>query len=77
MVVKVIDECALCFGGTFDPAYVASVYSIGKISPELNVNTSAGISQYLAKELGLPDDRGSIMFFDMKGSNFGYKGKTY
>jgi phenylpyruvate tautomerase len=77
MIVKVVDDCALCFGGTFEPAYAASIYSIGKISPELNVTTSAAISQYLSKELGLPDDRGYIMFSDVKGSNFGYKGKTF
>lgn len=77
MIVKVIDDCVLCFAGTFEPAYTASIYSIGKISPELNANTSAGVSQFLSRELGLPDNRGYIMFFDLKGSNFGYKGKTF
>jgi phenylpyruvate tautomerase len=77
MTVKIQDECVLTFGGTFDPAFIANIYSIGKISPEQNANTSAGLSEFLSKELGLPSDRGYISFFDMKGSNMGYKGKTF
>lgn len=77
MIVKITDDCALCFAGTFDPAFTANIYSIGKISPEMNTNTSAGLSEFLSKELGLPSDRGYIAFFDMKGSNMGYKGATF
>jgi phenylpyruvate tautomerase len=77
MIVKVTDECVLSFAGTFDPAFNANLYSIGKISPEMNANTSAGLSEYFAKELGLPSDRGYIAFFDVEASNLGYKGATF
>jgi phenylpyruvate tautomerase len=77
MIVKIQDECVLSFAGTFEPAFFANVYSIGKIDPEMNVNTSAGLSEFLSQELGLPSDRGYISFFDMKPSNMGYKGKTF
>lgn len=77
MIVKVQDDCALSFGGTFDPAYGCAIYSIGRIDPDMNAKTSAGLSEFLLKELGLPNDRGYISFFDMKGSNMGYKGKTF
>jgi phenylpyruvate tautomerase len=77
MIVKVQDDLTLTFAGTFDPAYVANIYCIGKISPEMNNNTSAGLSELLSKELGLPNDRGYICFFDMKASNIGYQGATF
>jgi len=77
MIVKVQDELTLSFAGTFDPAFTANIYSIGKITPEMNTNTSAGLAEFLEEELGLPSDRGYISFFDMKGTNMGFKGKTF
>ena len=77
MIVKIQDELTLSFAGTFDPAFTANIYSIGKITPEMNTNTSAGLAEFLDKELGLPSDRGYISFFDMKGTNMGFKGKTF
>ena len=77
MIVHITDECTLCFAGTFDPAFTANIYSIGKINPEMNVNTSKGLSEFFQEELGLPSDRGYISFHDMKGSNIGYKGATF
>jgi len=77
MIVKIQDELTLTFAGTFDPAFTANIYSIGKIGPEMNANTSAGLAEFLEKELGLPSDRGYISFFDMKGTNMGFKGTTF
>ena len=77
MIVKIQDELVLSFAGTFEPAFTANIYSIGKINPEMNTNTSAGLAEFLEKELGLPSDRGYISFFDMKGTNMGFKGKTF
>jgi len=77
MIVKIQDELTLSFAGTFDPAFTVNIYSIGKITPEMNTNTSAGLAEFLEKELGLPSDRGYISFFDMKGTNMGFKGKTF
>jgi phenylpyruvate tautomerase len=67
--VKVRDECTLTFAGSFDPGYSAFLYSIGKISPEMNLKTSAGLSEFFAKELDLPNDRGTIVFYDIARSN--------
>jgi len=67
----------LSFAGTLDPAFECSVYSIGRIDPEINAKTSAGLSEFLLKELRLPNDRGYISFFDMKPSNMGFKGATF
>ena len=67
----------ISFAGTFDPAFTVNIYSIGKIDPEMNTNTSAGLAEFLEKEFGLPSDRGYISFFDMKGTNMGFKGKTF
>lgn len=77
MIVKIQDECVLSFAGTFEPAFTANIYSIGKITPEMNANTSAGLSKFLSEEMGLPSDRGYIGFHDMKASNMGYKGDTF
>ena len=77
MIVHVTDECALCFAGTFEPAFTANIFSIGKINPEMNANTSKGLSEFLKEEMGLPSDRGYISFNDMKGTNMGYKGATF
>lgn len=77
IIVKIQDECILTFAGSFDPAFTASVYSIGRIDPEINAKTSAGLSEFFSKELGLPNDRGYIAFFDMAASNMGYQGKTF
>lgn len=77
MIVKIVDDCVLSFAGTFDPAFTANVYSIGSISPEMNAKTSAGLAEFLTKELGLPSDRGYIAFFDVARSNMGYKGATF
>ena len=77
MIVKIQDNLCLSFAGTFDPAFTANIYSIGKINPEMNTKTSAGLAEFLEKELGLPSDRGYISFFDMKGTNMGFKGKTF
>jgi phenylpyruvate tautomerase len=77
MVVKLCDDVAMSFGGTFDPAYLVNLYSIGKISAEDNLRTSAGLSGYLAKELGLRSDRGYITFHDVKASDWGFQGTTF
>jgi len=75
--IKIQDEVCLTFAGTFDPAFTANIFSIGKISPEMNANTSKQLSEFFSKELGLPDNRGYISFFDMAKSNIGYKGATF
>lgn len=77
MIVKIVDDVCLTFAGTFDPAYNANIYSIGKISPEMNTATSSGLNNFFESEMGLPGDRGYIGFHDMKGSNMGYKGATF
>lgn len=77
MDVKIQDECCLCFAGSFDPAFIANIYSIGKITPEMNENTSAGLSKFFQEEMGLPNDRGYISFHDMKATNIGWKGATF
>jgi len=77
MIAHIKDEQVLTFAGTFEPAFTASIYSIGKITPEMNANTSAGLAEYFEKELGLPSDRGYISFYDMKGTNMGWKGTTF
>ena len=77
MIAYIKDEQVLSFAGTFEPAFTANLYSIGKITPEMNVKTSAGLAEYFEKELGLPSNRGYISFFDMEPSNMGWSGRTF
>jgi Macrophage migration inhibitory factor (MIF) len=74
MAVHFQDESIAAFGGSYEPAYTANIYSVGQISPELNHNTSAKLGEFLEQELGLPSKRGGIKFFDIKSSDWGWKG---
>jgi Macrophage migration inhibitory factor (MIF) len=74
MMVHFQDESIAAFGGSYEPAYSASIYSVGRISPESNLNVSVKLGEYLERELGLPAERGGIKFFDMKGADWGWKG---
>ena len=77
MIVNIRDDATLAFGGTYEPAYHAAIYSIGRITPEMNANTSSKLAEFFEKELGLPAHRGYITFFDVKGSDWGYNKETF
>jgi Macrophage migration inhibitory factor (MIF) len=77
MIVNLRDDATLAFAGTYEPAYHVAIYSIGKITPEMNVNTSAKLAEFFEKELGLPAVRGYITLHDVKGSNWGHNKETF
>ncbi|KAI0027977.1 Tautomerase/MIF superfamily [Vararia minispora EC-137] len=66
----------LCFAGTFEPAFLLTVGSLGNINPENNVAFSKAFFEYLGRTLGVPDDRGYISFHDAGRANVGFKSTT-
>mmetsp|Transcript_27052 Transcript_27052/g.81119 ORF Transcript_27052/g.81119 Transcript_27052/m.81119 type:complete len:162 (-) Transcript_27052:31-516(-) len=68
---------AMCFGGSTEPAAFCYLSSIGAITPAMNKGTSGAISALLEEELGVPNDRYYINFFDSERPNCGWKGGTF
>jgi len=68
---------SLSFGGTFDPAFVLSVHSLGNISPEKNVQYSKALFEFLQNKLGVPGSRGYIVFDDPTNAYMGHEGTTF
>ncbi|KAK0184081.1 Tautomerase/MIF [Armillaria mellea] len=56
---------SMIFGGTYDPAFT------------MNVLTVLGFFEFFEKELGIPNDRGYIVFNDPGADRLGYKGTTF
>jgi len=62
----------LTFGGTFDPAFVLNIVSLGNINPDANDIYSQKLFAYFEKHLGVPHDRAYITFIDPGNANIGY-----
>ncbi|KAJ7063578.1 Tautomerase/MIF superfamily [Mycena amicta] len=67
----------LTFGGTFEPAFSLSVVSLDNLSTELNEKYSAAFTKFLAEKLGIPNDRGYIIFSDPGRGYLGFQGTTF
>ncbi|KAF8610713.1 Tautomerase/MIF [Ceratobasidium sp. AG-I] len=67
----------LTFGGTFDPAFLMHITSLGNINPEVNQTYSKALFDYLAKTLNIPGDRGYITFYDPGNAYLGHAGTTF
>jgi len=67
----------LSFGGTFDPAFLMHITSLGNINPEANQKYSSALFEYLWKTLGIPGDRGYITFYDPGNTFLGHAGTTF
>lgn len=77
MAVSYKYDETLSFGGTFDPAFVLSIGSLGNISPEKNVKYSKALFEYLRDKLGVEGDRGYITFNDPGNAYMGHEGTTF
>ncbi|KAH9063772.1 Tautomerase/MIF superfamily [Lactarius deliciosus] len=61
----------LTFGGTFDPAFQLTVISLDNITPESTETYSNALFTFLKDTLGVPGDRGYILFNDPGRANIG------
>ncbi|KAM6500929.1 Tautomerase/MIF superfamily [Amanita muscaria] len=66
----------LIFNGTFDPAFQLVVMSVGNIDGSKNVIYSEKIFAFLKEKLGVPDNRGYIVFQDPGAENLGFLNTT-
>ncbi|TEB31348.1 Tautomerase/MIF [Coprinellus micaceus] len=67
----------LTFGGTFDPAFLLTIVSLGNINPEKNEKYSKQLFEFFKEKLGISGDRGYILFNDPGNSYLGYQGTTF
>ncbi|KAK0432024.1 uncharacterized protein ARMOST_17718 [Armillaria ostoyae] len=68
---------SMIFGGTYDPAFTMNVLTVLGIPTEKNAGFSQGFFEFFEKELGVPNDRGYIVFNDPGADRLGYKGTTF
>lgn len=77
LTVILHDEAKMAWEGTFDPAYVLRITSLGQVTPHKNVSTSKALSEFFAERLKAPNTRGYIIFNDPGRDFIGYKGTTF
>ncbi|KAH9038946.1 Tautomerase/MIF superfamily [Lactarius pseudohatsudake] len=67
----------LTFSGTFDPAFQLTVISLDNITPESTEAYSNSLFTFLKDTLGVPGDRGYIVFNDPGRAYIGHEGTTF
>ncbi|CUA72206.1 hypothetical protein RSOLAG22IIIB_00869 [Rhizoctonia solani] len=67
----------LSFHGSFDPAFLLHITSLGNINPEANEKYSKSLFDYFKEKLNIPGDRGYITFYDPGLAYLGHEGTTF
>ncbi|XP_072930935.1 macrophage migration inhibitory factor-like [Epargyreus clarus] len=74
-VCAVSSDCVVSFGEDSTlPGAVASLESIGHISPEDNRVVTKELSEFMDRELGIKPERFFISFYDLQAQNIGKGG---
>ncbi|KAK3943007.1 Tautomerase/MIF superfamily [Diplogelasinospora grovesii] len=77
IVVTVQHGSCMLFGGTFDPAYVMSVFGLpSELLPATNRRNTALIQKHMEEALGVPPSRGYLRFVPTKEEHIACNGKT-
>ncbi|KLO18868.1 Tautomerase/MIF [Schizopora paradoxa] len=77
ILVKYTHNEALCFDGTFEPAFCLQAASLGDFSPEKNPGLIAEYTAFLKENLpGADDKRGFVVFHDPGPDSIGFTGTT-
>ena len=77
IVVAIQHGQCLCFGGSFDPAYVMSVTALpSQLQPTTNKRNAALIQRHMEEALGVPAARGHLRFVPVPETNLAYGGNT-
>jgi len=77
IMINIIKNHMLYFKGSFEPAYLLRIVSLGNISPEQNEKYSKLFFAHLTEALGIKDDRGYIVFEDPGMAYMAHKGATF
>ncbi|RDB24014.1 Macrophage migration inhibitory factor [Hypsizygus marmoreus] len=67
----------LTFGGTFDPAFTLSIFSLDNLSLERNEVYSKGYFDFFKEKLGVAGNRGYVTFIDPGRGFLGHQGTTF
>ncbi|KJR88853.1 mif domain containing protein [Sporothrix schenckii 1099-18] len=77
IVVTLQHGACMCFGGSFAPAYVMSVYGLpSQLQPTTNKRNAALIQRHMEETLGVPPARGHLRFVAVPEANLAYSGTT-
>lgn len=77
VVVHVIPDQLMMWGGSSDPCANVHLGSIGSLGKDQNKKISKKLSKHLKEQLGLPANRMYIQFADLERANVGYEGTTF
>ncbi|KAF8904350.1 hypothetical protein CPB85DRAFT_1225670 [Mucidula mucida] len=66
----------LIFGGTHEPAFCMTILDVLGLPTFTNAGYSKAFFTFIEKELGIPPDRGHIVFNYPGPERLGYKGTT-
>ncbi|KAM5542653.1 hypothetical protein V8D89_003614 [Ganoderma adspersum] len=75
--VHLVQEQTLTFGGSFDPAFLLSITSLDNLPPENTEKLSKAFATFIQEKLGIPHDRGYILFNDPGRANIGFQSTTF
>ncbi|KAG6847877.1 hypothetical protein C0991_001278, partial [Blastosporella zonata] len=67
---------SIIFAGTHDPAFILRVTTLGN-GTDKNESFAKAFFGFLEKELGVPDNRGYIIFNDPTPVNLAHKSTTF
>jgi phenylpyruvate tautomerase len=71
------DNVVMTMSGTYAPAALVSVKSIGGLSKEVNQKLATEICQMLQKELGITGDCIYLTFEELPPTHWGWKADTF
>ena len=77
VVVHIIPDQMMSWGGSNDPCAFTTLGSIGSLGRKENVKISDRLSSHIDEALGIKPDRMYINFVDYKRENVGYAGTTF
>jgi len=69
-------DMAILFAGSTEPSALIEVRSLGFFGHSIGEITQA-LSTFIQENIGIPQDRIFINFFDMERKNWGWNGKTF
>lgn len=77
VVVTLQHNSCMCFGGSFDPAYILAIFALpSELQPTTNKRNAALIQKHMEEALGVPASRGFLRFTAVPEANLAYGGKT-
>jgi len=76
VMARVQAGVTLCHGGSFDPAAYVEFKSIG-LNEGVCADQSAGLTEVLTSEIGVPAERVYIEFKNLERCLFGWNGATF